>query len=155
MGKYKVYNESLYNDMIFPPTDLIQENDCIKKVGNEQIGGEDKIEIDGIKGSCGKREYKHTYKELQEKKHRGVHPSYNNEYMVFDEKRINIKAIVKIKMICPKRSSKFKCLCSYQSPRKRQSQEMVVDKDENQDQNINEAQEQSQHKNLPNKKLKF
>lgn len=116
LGKHGKFQESLFDDRKYPISLYHKGFDCFIRVGNEEFDDDDKIEIDGAIGYCGKIKYKLRYKDPRVT---GKRPNYTNEYMVFNEKRINIKAIVIVNMACHIQKETHKCRCSYQSPRKK------------------------------------
>ena len=113
LGSHLNYEDSLYDEKKFPTNN--SGFDCIIRLGNHVFGEDDKIEIDSVIGFYGASQYKLR---INDPKVTSKYPNFTNEYMVFDEKRINVKAIVKVDMFCYNLNDNYKCRCNYQSPRK-------------------------------------
>ena len=94
LGSHFNCEDSLYDEKKFPINN--SGFDCIIRSGNHVFGEDDKIEIDGVIGFCGASQY--TLK-INDPKVTSEYPNFTNEYIVFDEKGINVKAIVKVDVL--------------------------------------------------------
>ena len=100
LGKSHIYEESVNNSESYLnhiriisesyPTVEFYNRDPIKISGIYSLGCEKEIVIDGVKGYFGSIT---IHNDL-------ISNRYTNEYMIFDPKRINVKAIVKLPMKC-------------------------------------------------------
>ena len=110
LGNPYIFEESLNNSRLYPKEQLWQNNSIIRK-GVYTLENQTGIIIDGVMGFCGNIQSRNQSTNLTGKKSL---PNFTNDYLMFDPKRINVKAIVKLPMKCANKD--HLCRCWYEPP---------------------------------------